>query len=200
MQNIKTAMESGFGEFLAVHRITPSTRLTLVQFDGENPYEEVYVERPIADAPALTLTPRGMTPLRDALCMAIDKAGQRLASKKASLRPEKVLFLVMTDGLENASRRYSLEEVKQRIDRQTGTYSWEFVYLGANQDALLEAGRMGMDLKKAITFDVNKIDPTWRNLARNSHAYATSTLTGAAAGVTLDWNEVQRKEVDGKTK
>lgn len=78
MASIKAAMESGFNEFLQQHRAVPASRLTLVQFDTDNPQEVVYLAKPITDAPSLDLTPRGSTPLLDALCRAIDATGNRL--------------------------------------------------------------------------------------------------------------------------
>ena len=197
MQSIKSAMESGFEEFLAVHREVPTTRLTLIQFDGQDPYEEVYVERPILEAPKLTLTPRGMTPLVDAVCEAIDEAGRRFARKAEAKRPSKVLFLIITDGLENASRQFSREDVKRRVKHQTSQYQWEFVFLGANQDAVLEAGRLGFDLKKAVTYDVNRVGETWRSLSKNTANYTSTHLVGAAASATLDWSEAQRSQLSG---
>src|SRR5688572_22144100 len=98
MDSIKTAMESGFDEFLAEHRKNPSTRLTLVQFDNHNSQDVVYTARPIVEAPRLSIDPRGMTPLFDALCTAIDRTGARLAAMPERDRPSNVLFVIITDG------------------------------------------------------------------------------------------------------
>lgn len=197
MLGIKHTMESGFDEFLSKHRETPTTRLSLIQFDDQNPYDVVYLERPITDAPKLDLDPRGMTPLRDALCQAIDETGRRLRDKREGDRPNKVLFLVITDGMENASRQYTYKDVRKRVKQQTDTYRWEFVYLGANQDAIVEAGKLGMDLTKAITYDVNKTSTAWRGLATNTACYASinGSPSAAQADVALNWTNAQREEV-----
>ena len=76
----------------------------------------------------------GMTALHDAVCTAIDTIGSEFAAMAEEERPEHVIFTIVTDGHENASREFSLEDVKERIDRQTQEYAWEFVYLAANQD------------------------------------------------------------------
>ena len=76
----------------------------------------------------------GMTALYDAVCIAIDTLGKEFAAMPEEERPEHVLFAIVTDGFENASDEFSLSDVKERIDRQTEKYSWEFVYLAANQD------------------------------------------------------------------
>lgn len=174
METIKSAMESGFKEFVQGHKTIPTTRLTLVQFDHNQPYEEVYVERPITDVPELVLKPRGWTPLLDACCKTIDKAGQRLAAKRERDRPDKVLFLIITDGQENSSREFKREDVRRRIEHQTNTYKWEFTYLGANQDAYAEAVSLGIDFGKALNFTAGVAGTTnaWRGLTTNTVAYS----------------------------
>lgn len=203
MESIKAAMESGFDEFLTQHRTIPTTRLSLVQFDSQQPCDVVYEERPITDAPRLELLPRSMTPLRDAICLSVDMVGRRLHAKNEADRPNKVLFLIITDGLENASSRYTVEDVKQRIKRQTNAYQWEFVYLGANQNAIVEAGKLGMDLKKALTYDVNRIDQTWNLLASNTAKYVgtAAEMPRSRMSATLNWSNAQRTDVtdDKKT-
>jgi len=191
MERIKTAMESGFEEFVQGHRAYPSTRLTLVQFDGRNDQEVVYNALPIGSIGQLYLDPRGMTPLNDALCKTIDATGWRLAAMPQSERPDKVLFIIITDGLENASRIYTREDVKRRIELQQGTYSWEFVYLGANQDAIKEAVTMGMDWKKAISYNATgqHTNSAMRGLLKNTVNYV-----GTGSSATMDWSDKQRSE------
>jgi Mg-chelatase subunit ChlD len=87
----------------------------------------------------------GMTALHDAVCKAIDTIGAEFAAMPEEERPEKVIFTIVTDGHENASRKFSLKDVKERIDRQTNEYSWEFVYLAANQDEF-EARRISSSM------------------------------------------------------
>lgn len=87
----------------------------------------------------------GMTALHDAVCKAIDTIGAEFAAMPEEERPEKVIFTIVTDGHENASRKFSLKDVKERIDRQTNEYAWEFVYLAANQDEF-EAQRISRSM------------------------------------------------------
>lgn len=194
MAAIKTAMESGFEEFLYAHRKNPSTRLSLVQFDGENPHDKVYTALPVLDTPKLRLDPRGSTPLRDALCLTIDDTGRRLAAMRESERPQKVLFIVITDGMENASTQFSTRDVRERVERQRDIYSWEFVFLGANQDAILTAQEFSFDVKKAITYNANlgATRGAWKGLATNTAAYVSNTTPTASA--SLDWDDQQRKD------
>ena len=76
----------------------------------------------------------GCTALHDATCTAIDTIGKEFAAMPEEERPGKVLFAIVTDGQENSSTEFTLNDVKTRIDRQTNEYKWEFVYLAANQD------------------------------------------------------------------
>ena len=186
MQTIKTAMESGMKEFIQGHQTVPSTRLSLIQFDGTNSYEEVYIERPITDVPELILSPRGWTPLYDALCKTIDKTGQRLAAKREADRPDKVLFLIITDGEENASREFKRHDARTRIERQKDRYQWEFSYLGANQDAYKEAQSIGIDWGKTMNFNASLkgVSGAMRGMTTNTVAYASTTGTGAMANYT----------------
>lgn len=66
--------------------------------------------------------------------------------------PEKTLFVITTDGYENASRRYNYETVRRMIERQKEKYGWEFLFLGANIDAAKEASRFGIDADRAVNY------------------------------------------------
>lgn len=95
---------------------------------------------------------RGCTALLDAVGGAIHHIGNVHKYARAEDRPEKTLFIITTDGMENASRRYSYEKVKQMIERQKKRYGWEFLFLGANIDAVSVAGQFGIALEKAVRF------------------------------------------------
>lgn len=196
MQSIRAAMESGFDEFVGQHRQNSSTRLTLIQFDGVNDQEVLYTARPINDVPRLSIDPRGWTPLLDALCKTIDATGSRLRSVSERDRPNKVLFVVITDGQENRSKTYTRRDVKERIDRQRGAYSWEFVYLGANQDAIAEAATFGIPHTHAITYSHDSFAAlnTMRGMARNTANYVSTGSTDA-----LNFDDKQRKEAEQTT-
>ena len=86
----------------------------------------------------------GCTALNDAVCIAIDTIGKKFAAMPEDERPENVLCVIITDGEENASEKYRTEEVKKRIEHQQSVYSWEFLFLAANQDAFLSGSSMGI--------------------------------------------------------
>ncbi len=95
---------------------------------------------------------RGCTALLDAVGGAIHHIGNVHKYAREEDRPEHTLFVITTDGMENASSRYSLAQVKEMIERQKSKYGWEFLFLGANIDAVETAGRMGIKPDRAVKY------------------------------------------------
>ncbi len=96
---------------------------------------------------------RGCTALLDALGGAIHHIGNVHKYAREEDVPEKTLFIITTDGMENASRRYSYRQVKAMVEHEKEKYGWEFLFLGANIDAVAEASRFGIDAKRAVNFE-----------------------------------------------
>ena len=95
---------------------------------------------------------RGCTALLDAVGGAIHHIGNVHKYAKPEDRPERTLFIITTDGMENASRKYGYEKVNRMIERQKERYGWEFLFLGANMDAVSVAGRFGIAPERAVRF------------------------------------------------
>ena len=95
---------------------------------------------------------RGCTALLDALGGAIHHIGNVHKYAREEDRPEKTLFIITTDGMENASHKYSYDKVKKMVERQKKEYGWEFLFLGANIDAIEVAGRFGIAANRAINY------------------------------------------------
>ena len=95
---------------------------------------------------------RGCTALLDAIGGAIHHIGNVHKYAREEDRPEKTIFVITTDGYENASHKYSAERVKQMIERQKEKYGWEFIFLGANIDAIETARNFGIDESRAANF------------------------------------------------
>jgi uncharacterized protein YegL len=93
---------------------------------------------------------RGTTALLDAIGIGIDTIGRRLKATPEKDRPAKVLFVITTDGMENASKEYSAKRVKEMIQHQTDKYGWEFLFLGANIDAVGVAKDIGIRAERAV--------------------------------------------------
>ena len=95
---------------------------------------------------------RGCTALLDAVGKAIHHIGNVHKYAREEDRPEKTLFIITTDGMENASRSYTYDRVKAMIQRQQEQYGWEFLFLGANIDAAREAARFGIHADRAANY------------------------------------------------
>ena len=99
---------------------------------------------------------RGCTALLDAVGGAIHHIGNVHKYAREEDRPAKTLFVITTDGLENASRHYSFKDVKKLIKRQQKKYNWEFLFLGANIDAIEVAGNMGISRDRAANYNCDE--------------------------------------------
>ena len=95
---------------------------------------------------------RGCTALLDAVGKAIHHIGNIHKYAREEDRPEKTVFVITTDGMENASREYSYDRVRMMIQRQQNKYGWEFIFLGANIDAAREAARFGITEDRAVNY------------------------------------------------
>jgi hypothetical protein len=150
MEACRTDAEGGLNQFVEDQKRQGGEALfTLVQFDHE--YEFVHKGVPVRDVPRLTLVPRGSTALLDALGRAIVETGERLTAMPEADRPGLVVFVILTDGGENASREYTRAKVKEMVEHQQNAYKWKFTYLGANQDAFAEAGSIGIPMARSST-------------------------------------------------
>ena len=155
MAAIQSATEEGFNGFLREQQSTPGEcALSLYQFDDE--YGVDYEDRPIREVPPFALDPRGCTALLDALGRTITTRGAHYAGLPEDQRPEKVVVVVVTDGHENASKEYTLPTIKELVSCQKDVYNWQFVFLGANMDAVDEAQRMGFSAIHAMTYGADE--------------------------------------------
>lgn len=149
----------GFNRFLADQKAAPGTAtITLHRFDHE--FETPIKARDIQKAPDLngqSFVPRGQTALMDAIGRAIGATGERLQKLAENDRAENVVFVIITDGHENASHEYDQQKVFEMITHQQQKYKWEFVFLGANQDAIKAAVMLGMNANAAMTYASNSI-------------------------------------------
>ena len=99
---------------------------------------------------------RGCTALMDAIGGAIHHIGNIHKYIRNEDVPAHTMFVIMTDGMENASRRYSSEQVKMMIERQKEKYGWEFLFIGANIDAVETAARYGIDADRAVNYNADQ--------------------------------------------
>ena len=126
-------------------------------FDDET--DVIHDRVPIRDVKKLTeedYRVHGCTALLDAVGGAIDHIGKIHKYAREEDRPAKTLFVITTDGLENASRYYSFKDIKRMIERQKEKYSWEFLFLGANIDAIKVAANMGIGKDRAANYNCDE--------------------------------------------
>ena len=132
---------------------------------------------------------RGSTALLDAVGGAIRHIGNVHKYAREEDVPEKTLFVITTDGMENASRHYDYDRVKAMIHRQQERYGWEFLFLGANIDAAQEAGRFGIRPECAADYHA---DSRGTRVIYESLAEAVCQVRTCAAPLRADW----KKEID----
>ncbi len=125
---------------------------------------------------------RGCTALLDAVGSAIHHIGNVHKYAREEDRPTKTLFVITTDGMENASRLYSYKEVKKMIERQQTKYGWEFLFLGANIDAMQEAARFGIRAGRSVNYVHDEIGTRHHYEAINK---AVSCARGAGSPMMM---------------
>ncbi len=154
MESIRQAAIDGFNTFLRDQQAAPGhNRFSLVFFDSR--IETRLDSIPVAEAVPLdldTYVPSGGTALLDAIGDTIDRLGARFAALPAADRPDHVTVAILTDGEENSSSRYTWHDVSKRIQHQTETYSWEFLFLGAGEDAIATAAKMSIQTENSSRF------------------------------------------------
>ncbi len=131
--------------------------VSTVLFDNES--YVLHDRIPLENVPEMTdkdYTVRGCTALIDAIGGAIHHIGNIHKYARAEDVPEKTVFVITTDGMENASRRYSSDDVKSKIKRQSEKYGWEFLFVGANIDAVETAKGFGIRSDRAVDYVADK--------------------------------------------
>ncbi len=154
MAGLESDTIGGFNAFVERQcRLEGETVLTTVLFDDE--YEVLWNG---VSAKDIKLTDkeyfvRGTTALLDAVGKTILEVGNRLSRTNVEQRPNKVIFVITTDGMENASLEFTYKKVKELIHHQQEKYNWEFIFMGANIDAAKEADSLGISKDNAYKFE-----------------------------------------------
>jgi Mg-chelatase subunit ChlD len=180
----------GYNAFIEEQKkVEGEATVSLAQFDHE--YQLLKEHVPISEIDPLTketFRPRGATALRDAVGRMINETGEWLKSLSESERPEKVIIITVTDGGENASGEFTSEQLKQMIEHQTDVYKWEFLFVGANQDAVTVGQSYGIATANAITYAANDIG------TRNAYGSMSKNVANYRAGGSIGFTEEDREE------
>ncbi len=194
MQIIRNDVVGGVNTFVDEQKKAEGEAdFTLIQFDSQDPHEVIHGAADIQLIPPMTLEdyrPRAWTPLLDAVGIAVTKTGERLSAMSEELRPDKVIFVIFTDGEENSSTEYKKETVREMITLQQETYNWQFVFLGANMDAFASAGSMGIVQQKIARIDKSKMGDAFKVSSRNVSQYRATGLSSA-----LNYSDDQRAQL-----
>ncbi len=154
MSGLESDTIGGFNSMIAKQQKEEGEAMvSTVLFDDVT--DVIHDRVPIGDVRMLTEDDyfvRGCTALLDAVGGAIHHIGNVHKYAREEDRPAKTLFVITTDGLENASRHYSFKNVRKMIERQKEKYHWEFLFLGANIDAIEVAGNMGISRDRAANY------------------------------------------------
>ena len=194
MQSIKADTEGGFAAFVEEQKRTPGAcRVTLAQFD--NHYEVVYSDRPIADVPALDLQPRGSTALLDAMGKLITDVGAKLAALAEAQRSGTVIVAIMTDGHENASQEWTHPAIKALVEQQTGQWGWQFLYMGADQDAIEVGRNIGIGAAHSVTYGRGKSQDVMASASAKIRDYRTARAGGDLAAPMPAFTEEERRDL-----
>ncbi len=147
MSGIESDTIGGFNSFIQKHKKNKKAKVTTVLFDDQ--YEVLYERKDIADVKKLTSKEyyvRGCTALMDAI-------GKTINSLSKKIKDNKVLFVITTDGLENASREYTKDKISKLIKKHS---NWEFIYIGANIDSYAEASSIGIKATNTANYSKSK--------------------------------------------
>ena len=179
MKSIINDAIGGYNSFLDEQKGEEGeARLTNILFDNEYQIKENKIN--IQNVPHFdneTYRPGGTTALYDAIGRTIDERIEWLSGVPASERPEKTLCVILTDGEENASRKYSRDMIKAKISEMRQDFNWEFIFLAANQDATLSAEGMGISTSNSMNFSASAEGTrvAYANISKATKSYRSSS-------------------------
>ena len=185
MQGLEGVTIGGFNAMIGKQKKEPGEAfVSTVLFDDQT--EVLHDRVKVSDVQPITgkeYYVRGCTALLDAIGGAIHHIGNIHKYARREDVPEKTLFVITTDGYENASRRYNYETVRRMIERQKEKYGWEFLFLGANIDAAKEAARFGIDADRAVNYKCDE-----EGTALNYEVISAAVCSvRAAQPLSADW-------------
>lgn len=192
MQSIKSDVIGGFHAFLAEQcDADGQCAVTLAQFN--NRYEVVYQGVPLSQVPQLELSPRGGTALLDSMGKLITDTAAEIDALPEEEKPGTVVVAIMTDGHENASREWRRPDIKALVEQQT-EHGWEFLYMGADQDAVEVGKDLGVKAEQSVTYGRGKSREAWAAASGNVRRYRGDKLLNADAAMPA-FSDDQRAEL-----
>lgn len=189
--------EGGINRFIDEQKTGPGeAKLTLIQFDDV--YEVVHDGMPIREVPKYELHPRGWTALLDAIGKAMTTVGERLSKANDEDLPGLVVCVIGTDGHENNSKEYTGPQIKEMIEHQQKNYNWQFQFLGANIDAIVAGGLMGIQPGMAVNLNVKNIGKAYgysSDKVSQMRSMSAQGATSHAVASANQWTDSERDDL-----
>jgi len=197
MNGLEKDTIGGFNGMLAKQKeVEGEVLISTVLFDDR--CEVLHDRKPIQEINPMTEKEyfvRGCTALLDAVGGSIHHIGNIHKYAREEDRPNKILFVIITDGFENSSKRYTYQKVKSMIERQQKRYGWEFIFLGANIDAIAEAKRFGIREEMAVEYICDEVGTA---LNYEAVSEVVSNLR-ASRPYCADWKKKIEKDVASRS-
>ena len=187
---------SGFNDFLREQQeVEGLAKISLVLFDGrvEIPIDNL----PVSEVCAIdtgTYTPRGSTALLDAIGKTMKNFRKRIKSLPKKQQPDQVIFAIFTDGMENASRKYTWQDIAARIQKRQEKDGWEFLFLAAGQDAIATAAQMNIHAHNAANASVGETGVRTSSRALNRKVRAMRSQELHTADFAAPMEDILRDE------
>ena len=208
MESTKTSAEKGLADFVSKQKkIKEPAILSFFRFDDEPEFVFSKSLQKVTKK-ELKLEPRGTTALFDAIGTAIDQTEDRLSNSKdkkrfINLKPKaeeqiKVIFIIVTDGGENASQKYTRDQIFNKI-KSLRKKGWDFTFIGANQDAIQSGKQLGISAGQSLSYKASAIGTVGTYMALTS-AVSDSRLTGQSLSYTPDHRAMAMGNIEPKEK
>ena len=196
---------SGFNEYLQTQQAEPGkTLFSLTTFDTQ--FQSVHVAKPITEVAPLnrgTYRPGGMTALYDALAETLTRVEDRVTAAGKD-KADVVLFVVMTDGEENASHEYTADSIKPMVERAEKELGYTFVFLGANQNVWAAGSKMGIGkgniLDYSGAYKSGNLDGTFQNLSQSTTRLRSVAVDCLLSGDDTAYQATRQAFWDGDKK
>ncbi len=196
MEPVRLDTVGGYNTFIDGQKQLPGEcEVTLIQFNNHR--EFTYKSKNINELEKGLLIeqyrPSNGTALLDAIGVAIEEKGAEFAKMSEEQRPGKVMFVIITDGVENASQDFTYAKIKEMIEHQKSVYNWDFTFLGANIDTFNVADSLGIAANKSLSFSTSKEGGAKRAFdSVNRYASNMRASAGGQSASSVSYTKVDR--------
>lgn len=197
MYSCQVEAESGVNLFIDEQKKSNDKSLfTLIQFN--NDCQTVHSGIKMKDVPPFSLRPGGMTAMLDAVGLAISEAKDRIEKMPKKKRPNLVIMAILTDGEENCSSEYTLDQINKLIVDARDNLNWQFTFLGANQDAFETSYKMGISASATSNYSVGNSVDAFSSMSASILRTSKSVMSGKR--IDMSYTKDERDLMTGKSK